>query len=89
MPASFLKNGKNELEILAYCQNESSFIYRKGEPSLIYEIETDGQVLTYSSEETLTTRNVGFRSGAVELLTKQHQLQLLQQQIFPRYYELH
>ena len=71
LPPGLLRKGKNELEILAYCQNESSFIYRKGEPSLIYELESDGQTVAYSSEKTLVTAEVGFRSRAVELLTKQ------------------
>ena len=71
IPVSLLKNGENELRILAYCQNQSSFIYRKGEPSLIYELQVDGQIAAYSSEETLVSNDVGFRSGDVELLTKQ------------------
>ena len=71
IPNDILNTGNNHMEILAYCQNESSFSYRKGEPSLIFELEIDGKVAVYSSEQTLVTRDTPFQSGEVEKITKQ------------------
>lgn len=66
-----LRTGENVLDILAYCQNEGSSIYRKGEPSLIFELYADGDVVAFSSKETQVTADTGFQSGAVERITVQ------------------
>ena len=71
IPSSLLKIGKNTIDILGYCQNESSSTYRKGEPSLIFELYADGDTIAYSSEDTLVTTNTGFQSGVVEKVTIQ------------------
>ncbi len=71
LPEGLLRSGTNRIEILAYCQNESSFSYRKGEPSLIFELEHDGEIVAYSSEQTLVTQDTEFKSGEVEKITSQ------------------
>ena len=68
---SLLKIGENKLHILGYCQNESSSIYRKGEPSLIFEFYADGEIVAWSGRDTLVTANTGFQSGEVEKLSVQ------------------
>ena len=71
IPALFFNVGENVIDILAYCQNESDQTYRKGEPSLIFEVITDGEVIAFSSEKTLVAKETAFRSGVVEKITNQ------------------
>ena len=68
---SLFKIGENTLDILAYCQNESSSTYRKGEPSLIFEMYADGDIIAYSCKETQVTTDTGFQNGEVEKITVQ------------------
>ena len=71
IPADWLKQGENVLLVLGYCQNEDSSTYRKGEPSLIYELTAQGRVLAASGPATLCTEQTGFVSGAVEMFSGQ------------------
>ena len=69
--SSWLCIGENTLEILGYCQNETSAIYRRGEPSLIFELCADGVIVTASGKDTLVTTDTGFQSGEVEKTSHQ------------------
>ncbi|MDD6237691.1 MAG: hypothetical protein PUB00_09985, partial [Clostridiales bacterium] len=53
VPVEVLRDGKNILAVLAYCQYEDSSTYRKGTPSLIFELRNQNQVLVSSGENTL------------------------------------
>lgn len=63
--------GENTIDILGYCQNETSAIYRRGEPSLIFELSVDGNVQAFSGEDTLVTTSTGFQSGVMTKITPQ------------------
>ncbi len=69
---SYFSLGENCFSVLAYCQNEEgSFIYTKGEPSLIYEIRDGEQILLASGEQTEADLATGFTVGAVEKISPQ------------------
>ena len=46
--SALLWKGKNILAVLAYCQYEDSSTYRKGTPSLIFELRDQNGVIAYS-----------------------------------------
>ena len=71
LPPSLFCVGENTIDILGYCQNETSSIYRRGEPSLIFELSADGENLAFSNEHTLVTTDTGFQSGAMTKITPQ------------------
>jgi hypothetical protein len=71
LPSSLFCVGENTIDVLCYCQNETSAIYRRGEPSLIFELSADGAVLAFSGENTTVTTNTGFQSGVMKKMTPQ------------------
>ncbi len=71
LPDDWLSEGENTLMVLGYCQNEDSSTYRKGEPSLIYELTGEGRVLAASGTATLCTEQTGFICGSVERFSGQ------------------
>jgi len=71
IPFDMLCLGTNVLAILGYCQNEDSSIYRKGTPSLIFEVTDSEEVLASSDADTICSAVTGFTSGAVEKISVQ------------------
>ena len=69
--SKYVRPGKNELRIIAYCQVIDSSVYRAGRPGLIYEIAQSGHVLAFSCETTQVTADTGFKSGAIDRVTHQ------------------
>ena len=63
--------GHNHLSIQAWCQGESSFVYRKGPAALWFEVHVDGQVVARSGSATLCRRSPAYVSGPVEKITPQ------------------
>lgn len=63
--------GKNNLAIQAYCQGESSFVYRKGPAALWFEVEADGQTVARSDAAMLCRRSPAYVSGPVEKVSPQ------------------
>lgn len=74
IPEAYLKkNEQNQLYILAYCQNDSSSVYRKGVPFLIYTVfDENGNTLAASSSSTLCNKNSGFVNGEIEKVSVQY-----------------
>lgn len=71
IPDGWLAAGENVLLVLGYCQNEDSSTYRRGEPSLIYELTAGERVLAASGAGTLCTGQTGFACGRVEMFSGQ------------------
>ncbi len=69
--SKYVRPGKNELRIIAYCQVIDSSVYRAGRPGLIYEIAQSGHILAFSCETTQVTADTGFKSGAIDRVTHQ------------------
>lgn len=69
--SEYVRAGKNELRILAYCQVTDSSVYRSGRPGLLYEIAQDDCAIAFSSEKTQVTVDTGFASGAIDRVTHQ------------------
>lgn len=63
--------GKNTIAVLGYCQNEDSSSYRKGTPSVIFELTDGTQVLVSSGETTLCSKSTGFTNGVLEKFSPQ------------------
>ncbi len=68
--AKYLKK-KNTIDILAYYQGENSSTYRKGQPSLIFEISQGDAVICSSGPETRFSPVTGYRNGKIEKISKQ------------------
>ena len=71
IPSELLKKGENELLILSYCQNESSFSYCKGFPFIIFELMQGGEIVAFSDEDTKANVHTGFKNGDMELFSRQ------------------
>ena len=72
VPASVLRAGDNVLDILVYAQNEDSSTYRRGAPSLIFELRDGDHLLAASGKGTLATHDTGFVCGpTVEKISPQ------------------
>lgn len=71
IPKEYLHEGQNLLAVLAYCQNENSSTYRKGTPSVIYELRDGEQILTASGKDTRCCERTGFVCGPVEKISPQ------------------
>lgn len=67
----FMRAGKNEVRILAYCQVTDSSVYRAGQPALIYEISQTESVLAASGKNSLVTDKTGFTCGEIDRMTGQ------------------
>jgi alpha-L-rhamnosidase len=65
-----LQPGNNALCILAYYQGENSFQYIKGNPGLIYRLETES-LTVYSGSDTYCRRSSAYMSGPVPMVTNQ------------------
>lgn len=63
--------GKNTLQILAYCQGDSSATVRQSPGGLIYEVYGDGESVLASGESTLCRKNTQYASADVEMITAQ------------------
>lgn len=69
--SALLWKGKNILAVLAYCQYEDSSTYRKGTPSLIFELRDQNDVIAYSGHQTLYREDRCYHSGPREKITPQ------------------
>lgn len=63
--------GKNTLQILAYCQGDSSSTVRPSPGGVIYEVYCDGESVLASGTDTLCRRNKKYKSDGVEKVTSQ------------------
>ena len=59
----YLKIGENRIDILVYYCGVDNSRYRKANAGLIYEIISDGRVLSYSSDKTLSRLSPSYVSG--------------------------
>lgn len=65
IPAQWLSAGENNLSILAYCQNDDSFLIRAGDGAeLIFALYADGQYVCGSGRDTICTAMTGYQAGA-------------------------
>lgn len=73
IPPQWIKEGQNVLSILAYCQNEDSFLIRAVDGAqLIFALLADGNCIGVSDENTLCSVLTGYQSGpCVEKVTAQ------------------
>lgn len=58
-----LKMGENRIDVLVYYCGVDNSRYRKAKAGLIYEILSDGQVLSYSSERTRSRLSPSYVNG--------------------------
>ena len=66
-----LHPGVNVLCILGYCQGESSSVYRRGQPGLLFAVVGEEGCLAASGTATRCRPSPAYRSGAVERLSSQ------------------
>ena len=66
-----LHAGENLLEIGAYCPVTESSVYKPGRPALIFEVRASGKTIAASGLETAIARDPYYKSGEVDLITKQ------------------
>lgn len=66
-----LKNGRNLIEISAYCPVTESSVYRPGRPALIFEINANGKIIAVSDADTVVAHDPCYKSGEVDLISKQ------------------
>ena len=73
IPAHWLTIGENNLSILAYCQNDDSFLIRAGDGAeLIFALFADSQYISGSGENTICSTMTGYQPGPnVEKMTTQ------------------
>lgn len=73
IPSEWLKEGENNLSILAYCQNDDSFLIRSGDGAdLIFALFADNQYIDGSGNNTLCSTFTGYQAGSnVEKMTTQ------------------
>lgn len=71
IPTQWLQEGENNLSILAYCQNDDSFLIRAGDGAeLIFALFADNQYILGSGENTICSHLTGYKAGPdIELMT--------------------
>lgn len=69
--SEFLKDGINTFGFVVWYVGDSNFMYCHGEPGLIYEIESDGQILLASDRNTLCRKSKRYVSGRKQWITPQ------------------
>lgn len=69
--SAILKEGENLISILAYCQFENSSTYKKGTPSLIFELYNNNKVFAASGSDTFVRQDRSYESGDIEKITTQ------------------
>lgn len=67
----FAVSGRNRLAIQAYCQGESSFVYRKGPAALWFQVTADGRAAAQSDQDLLCRQSLTYVSGPVEKVSPQ------------------
>lgn len=67
----YVHPGENLLEITGYCQNEDSFVYRKGIPGILFSVIEGSRTVAVSDQAVDCRRSVGYFSGAMEKFTPQ------------------
>ncbi len=67
----FCEKGENELEILVWYYGFGSQTYQIGKAGLIYEITDDGEVVSYSSENTLCALAKDYVHGKCKRISPQ------------------
>ncbi len=70
VPAEILAR-ENTIDLLVYCQGESSSTYRKGKPGLIFALWQGEQLVCASGMDTRVSTATGFRSGPIEKISPQ------------------
>lgn len=63
--------GANVLCILGYCQGESSSVYRRGQPGILFAVVGREGCLAASGKSTRCRPSLAYRSGVVERLSSQ------------------
>lgn len=69
-PEWFLESD-NLLACLGYCQNENSSTYRRGDPSVIFEMIMEDETIMHSGSETRCSTLTGYFSGPMEKISNQ------------------
>ena len=67
----FLKNGKNDINILVWHIGVDSSRYKSAAAGLIYQLDIDGKTVLYSNEDTLSRENPNYKSGYCKIITGQ------------------
>lgn len=63
--------GENRIDFLVYYCGVDSLRYRKADAGLIYEITSEGQILSYSSNKTLSRVSPSYVSGKCLSVSRQ------------------
>lgn len=73
IPQQWLQIGENNLSVLAYCQNDDSFLIRAGDGAeLIFALFADNQYIDGSGNNTICSILTGYQAGAhVEKMSTQ------------------
>ena len=67
----YLKNGKNRLCLVGYCQVTTSSTYKEGTPAIRFAVWSEQTCLAASSTSTLSRRSPDYTSGPVECISAQ------------------
>ena len=67
----FLKKGKNAVALLVWHFGADTMRYRKAKAGLIFELQSSGDVLLASGENTLARYSKAYKQGAQKLVTQQ------------------
>lgn len=69
--SSLLKEGHNEINVVAYCQNVDSSTYRKEFGAVIYELCGDDGILLSSGKNSIVALNSAYKSDGVDFVSGQ------------------
>ena len=67
----YLTIGENRIDLLVYYCGVDSLRYRKADAGLIYEITSEGQILSFSSDKTLSRLSPSYVSGKCLSVSRQ------------------
>ncbi len=68
---NFLAKGENRLGFLVWYFGKSGMRYLTPNPGLIYEIEVDGEIVSFSNKKTLSRKSPAYVSGSEKKISPQ------------------
>ncbi len=69
--SKYLVSGVNTFGFCIWYIGESNFMYSHGEPGLIYEVDSGGEILLYSDKNTFCRKSKRYISGRKQWITPQ------------------
>ncbi len=69
--SEFVRNGKNELQLLCWHFGRDNMHYKTYQAGVIFEVEEEGEILLSSDEKTLCKKSDAYESGYNKLITTQ------------------